>query len=225
MKIIIQQISKILALTVGALCLAGSVVTAQVKKHSKPKAASSTIKAPVTNTALSAFLKEATNAGIEFKVPAHFKEIPAINNENFSFDYAMVMPSQDFEVWLQVHSLKQNWSSYEQVKNITGKALANPDSAYLDAAKAHVAAMSDEDDKYFVRSLTSEVLQQYNADAGKTYFFSLSNLPETKQYKYALLIAIQKHHTGYMLAVCLTNQKGPEFFRNINKARDCIKFK
>jgi hypothetical protein len=134
------------------------------------------------------------------------------------------MPGQDFEVWLQAHSLEQNWASYEQVKNITGKMLANPDSTYINAIKAQALALSD-DDRYTIRSIAPELLEVYNADAGKSCMVSLADLPETKGFKYALLIALQKKHTGYFLAVCLTNDKGPDFFRNINKVRECIKFR
>jgi len=220
MKRIVKQISKIILLVAGTLCLGSSIVAAQTKKTQKK----SLPPRPVVSAPLSAFVKEANEAGIEFTVPAPFKEIAAVNNENFSFDYGMVIPGQDFEVWLQVHSLKQNWASYEQVKNVTGKTLANPDSTYLEAGRAHAAALSD-DTKYFTRGLPTYVLGQYNADAGKTYLLNLADLPETKHYKYALIIALQKNHTGYLLAVCLTNVKGPEFFKNINKARDCMRFK
>ncbi|WP_377167139.1 hypothetical protein [Mucilaginibacter terrae] len=217
----IRQISKIIILAAGMLYLTGVVVTAQTKKNKKRKV---TPIAARVSSQFTSFVKEADGAGIDFKLPVPFKELPAVNNENFTFDYAMTMPGQDFEVWFQVHSLKQNWSSYEQVKNITGKTLANPDSTYLNAARAHASALSD-DDNYFMRPLPESVLEMYNADAGKTYLFDLANMPETRNYKYALLIAIQKHHIGYVMAVCLTNVKGPEFFKNINKARNCIKFR
>lgn len=206
------------------LCLAHIPAIAQSKKKCnkvKPKVVPQRVAA---SKQLSSFLQEAREAGVDFAMPANFKELPAINNENFSFDYAMTIPGQSFEVWLQVHSLKQNWLSYDQVKDITGKTLGNPDSTYLQAARAHATAMSD-DDKYFARPLPARVLEMYNADAGKTYLFNLANLPETRHYKYALLIAIQKDHTGYLLVVCLTNEKGPAFFKNINQARDCIKFR
>ena len=220
---IINQTSKVLLVTAGILCLAQISATAQSKKKGKVK--SSVLQQRVVMSGqLSLFLKEAREAGVDFKIPANFKEIPAVNNENFSFDFAMTKPGQDFEVWLQVHSLRQNWLSYDQVKDITGKTLDNPDSTYLQAARAHATAMSD-DDKYFARPLPARVLEMYNADAGKTYLFNLADLPETRRYKYALLIAIQKDHTGYLMAVCLTNEKGPAFFKNINQARDCIKFR
>jgi hypothetical protein len=216
----IKQISKIILFAAGMLCFAGNMAIAQTKRANKPKAP---VKTKVS-LQLAAFIKEANEAGIDFTLPTAFKELPAVNNENFSFDYTMALPGQDFEVWFQVHALKQNWASYEQVKNITGKTLANPDSTYLEAARAHASALSD-DGRYFIRPLAATVLEQYNADAGKTYLFNLASLPETRRYKYALLIAVQKDHIGYMMAVCLTNEKGPEFFKNINKARDCIKFR
>lgn len=221
---IIKQINKILILAAGIICLAGFQATAQRHKVKPTKKNIPVVTKPKQSAQLAAFVKEANEAGIDFVLPANFKELPAVNNENFSFDYAMAIPGQDFEVWLQVHSLKQNWISYEQVKSITGKTLANPDSTYLDESRAHATALSD-DSKVFTRPLPARILEQYNADAGKTYLINLADLEETRHYKYALLIAIQKNHSGYLMAVCLTNEKGPDFFQNINKARDCIKFR
>jgi hypothetical protein len=219
-----KQISKTLALKAAIICLIACSAVAQTKKGKKAKPVSKPPVRIVANSQYSQFLKEANGAGIDFKVPPGFKELPAINNENFTFDYAMTLPGQDFEVWFQVHSLKQNWASYEQVKNISGKTLANPDSTYNDAARAQAAALSD-DSKLFTRTLTRKILDLYNADAGKTYLFNVADLPETRNYKYALVIAIQKNHVGYALAVCLTNDKGPAFFKNIDIARNCAKFR
>jgi hypothetical protein len=218
---ITRQFSKLLILTVGILCLNCGMLHAQRKKNKKTQEIRS---GSTVSRQLAEFVKEADEAGIDFVLPPDFKELPATNNENFSFDYAMTMPGQDFEIWIRTHSLKPEWKSYEQVKNITGKSLANPDSAYIETAWAHAAALSD-DGKVFTRSLPDYMLDNYNANAGKTYLLNLADLPETKHYKYALLIALQKDHTGYLMAVCLTNEKGPEFFRKINKARDCMRFR
>ena len=66
----------------------------------------------------------------------------------------------------------------------------------------------------------------YASDAaGKTYLLNLLDMPETKHYKYALLITLQKGHVGTIIAVCFANEKGAEFFKNINKASKCLKFK
>jgi hypothetical protein len=54
---------------------------------------------------------------------------------------------------------------------------------------------------------------------------NLLDFPATKHYKYALLIALQRNHTGTIMAVCFTNDKGPEFFKNVDRASNCLKFK
>lgn len=216
---IIKQVGKSSLMIACFICLMQQWAIGQHRRHKRAE-----IGKECEPAQQHPFEKQAAEAGIDFTFPSILKEIPAVNNENFSFDCAMAMPGQDFEVWLQVHPLKQNWASYEQVKNITGKMMPNPDSTYINTIKTQALALSD-DDRYTIRSLTPELLEAYNADAGKSCMVSLADLPETKGYRYALLIALQKNRTSYFLAVCLTNDKGPDFFRNINKVRDCIKFR
>ena len=49
-----------------------------------------------TSNQLKAFYQITAEANVEFIYPEGFKEIPAINNEYFSFDYAMALPGHDF---------------------------------------------------------------------------------------------------------------------------------
>ena len=170
------------------------------------------------------FLQLLAQANVSFTFPKGFKEIPATNNEDFSFDYAMEMPGKDFEVWFQVKSQKENWASYERSKNDKGRQLANPDSLYGDIGKAHAIALTG-DNNYFIRNMPQNVLDRYNADAGKSYLLNLLDLPATKHYKYALLITLLRSHTGIILMVCFANEKDPEFFKNIDKASNSLKFK
>ncbi len=216
---IIKQVVKSSLIIACVLCWMHPLAMAQHRRHKRAATASESPPAPVRS-----FVKQAEEAGIDFTFPPALKEVPAINSENVSVDYAMAMPGDDFEVWLQVRPLKQNWASYEQVKSITGKTMANPDSTYINTIKAEALALSD-DNRYTIRPIASELLEAYNADAGKSCMLNLADLPETKGYKYALLIALQKDHAGYFVAVCLTNDNGPDFFRNINKVRECIKFR
>ena len=102
--------------------------------------------------------------------------------------------------------------------------MENPDSVYLDVGKATAVSLAG-DQPYFERTIPPEVLAKYHADAGKSYLITLLDLPETKHYKYALLITLQKNHTGTILAICFGNEKGPEFFKNINRASHCLMFK
>ncbi len=173
---------------------------------------------------LKEFLQLLAQASATFTFPKGFKEIPATNNEDFSFDYAMEMPGKDFEVWFQVKSQKENWASYERAQNDKGRQVANPDSLYVEMGKAHAIAFTG-DNNYFIRNMPQNVLERYNADAGKSYLLNLLDLPSTKHYKYALLITLQRNHTGTIMMVCFTNEKDPEFFKNIDKAGNCLKFK
>jgi len=210
MKCLEKQINKIITIAACLLSL-NLTAAAQIKKQ------------VTASRQLTEFRALANDANINFLLPAGFREVKAVNNENFSFDYAMIIPGQDFEVWFSIQPLKQNWLSYERAGS-TGKTLANPDSTYNNIGKANAIALSGDND-FLVRTITSPVLEQYNADAGKTYLVNLIDLPETRHYKYALLISLQKNRTGNLLAVCLSNEKGPRFFKNINRAKDSIKFR
>ncbi len=188
---------------------------AQGKKTQKREAADSTKTIP--------FRVQTAKANVKFVRPAGFKTIPAINNEDFTFDYAMLLPHDNFEVWYQVRSQKENWASYERNKYNENAQLANPDSVYKDVAKAHAMALSGEQD-LFVKVLPQTVLSRYNADAGQSYMLTLQDTPETKHYQYALLLALQKFHTGTVLMLCFTNQKTPEFYKNVERAGKSFRF-
>jgi hypothetical protein len=166
----------------------------------------------------------AAQANVTFIFPKGFKEIKAPDNEDFSFDYALELPGKDFEIWFQVKSEKENWASYIRTQNSQNTQLANPDSLYKDIGEAQAITLTGEKN-FFIRTIPPDVLARYNADAGKSYLLTLLDLPDTKHYKYALLITLQKNHTGTILAVCFTNEKGPEFFKNLDKASNCVKFK
>ncbi len=218
MAIILGQFKKILITVICFQTIAQ--VIAQVKQGEASPAKHT--------TSMSAQLREfyhlVAQANVTFIYPKGFKEIPAPDDEDFSFDYALALPGKDFEIWFQVKSQKENWNSYLKTRNNPNAQLANPDSLYRDIAAAEASALAG-DQKYYQRNIPSDVLARYRADAGKSYLLNLLDLPETKHYKYALLITLQRDHTGTILAVCFSNEKGPEFFKNINKASHCLKFK
>jgi len=195
------------------------------KKHTSAKVKSGYSRPKVTGTdQFKEFTKLLAQANVIYTPPRGFKEIPAPNDEDFSFDYALQLPGQDFEVWFQVKSQKQNYTSYEQGQYDIDRETENPDSIYINMSRAHAIAFTGERDN-FIRSIPVNVLNRYRADAGKSYLLNLLDLPATKHYKYALLIALQRNHTGTIMAVCFTNDKGPEFFKNVDKASNCLKFK
>lgn len=170
------------------------------------------------------FYELVKEANLNFTPPAGFRQVKAVNNEDYSFDYAMEMPGKGFEMWLQVRSQKQNWLSYQKAANDKRTQLANPDSMYIDMSKATAIILSG-GNNYLGRNLAPDVLERYNADAGKSYLLNLRDLPETKHYKYALILSLQKNHTGTLIAVFFTNDKDPDFYKLVYRAGHCLKFK
>ncbi len=203
------------------LCVTGVVAQvkhphyiARVKKPAPVKVAK-----PVQGSEqFKAFSQLLAQAHVTFTFPKGFREIPAVNNEDFSFDYALEIPGREFEIWFEVKSLSENWHSYER-----NHEQEYPDSSYLKRGKALATNFTGETIN-FVREIPANVLARYRADAGKSYLLNLLDMPETKSYKYALLITLQRNHIGTITAVCFTNEKDPEFFRNIDKASNCLKF-
>jgi hypothetical protein len=219
MKLIFKQFKQILLTTVLLLCVTTTMSQVKHKLVSNQQVKLN----PVSNQ-LKEFYHLTAAANVEFTFPPGFKEIPVLNNEDFSFDYAMEIPDGEFEIWFQVKSQKRDWVNYVRLKNDVSKRLANPDSSYISIGRAQAIAFTDEQD-YFTRNITPEVLAQYNADTGKSYLVNLPDSMPTKHYKYALLLTLQKAHIGTILVVCFTNEKGPEFFRNINGISKYLKFK
>jgi len=177
------------------------------------------------NTDKKDFYQLLAEANIKFTYPPGFKSIPPVNDEDFSFDYDLQLPGKDFEMWLQIKPQKQNYTSYEHTRYDAQLKLANPDSIYMDMAKANAITLTGENTDFLVRTIPPEVLARYNADAGKSYLLTLLDLPATRHYKYALILALQQNHTGTMLAICFTNEKDPDFYKNVNRACRSFRFK
>jgi len=162
-------------------------------------------------------------SNLSFTFPQGFQEIKAVNNDDFSFDFALQDPDHSCEVWLMVRSQKQNWQNYDQAESDQKDQLANPDSMYVELSKNYAATLSGNNISA-ARDMPADVLQDYNADAGKSYLLNLLDMPVTHHYKYALIVALQKNHTGTLVAVYFTNYKDPDFYRDVNLASHCFKF-
>ena len=208
MKTIVKQFKQIL-LTAVFLC--GILPAIAQPKHR------------ITANDHKGFYQLLKEANLKFTFPPGFKEIKAVNNEDYSFDFAMELPGKDFEMWLQVKSQKQNWTSYIKAQTDNKTPLANPDSMYVDMGEATAKTLSG-DDNYLERSMPPEVLGRYNADAGRSYLLTLPDAWITKHYKYALIISLQKNHTGTLLAAFFTNEKDPDFYRDVNRAAHSLIF-
>jgi hypothetical protein len=219
---ILRQLKQILLTSMLMLF----VVTAmsQPVSHASLAAKNKKTKPVSISKQLKSFTQLASEANVEYVYPAGFKEIPALNNDEFSFDYALELPDRDFEVWFRVRSQKRILASYPHMDSDTSKAADNPDSLYNKTGLTLASALGGGQD-CFTTIIPPDYLSRYNATEGKTYLLDLADTPETKHYKYALLITLHKDHVGTIVAVCFGNEKGAEFFKNIFKASKCLKFK
>ncbi|MBD1383699.1 hypothetical protein IDJ75_00290 [Mucilaginibacter rigui] len=222
-----KQFKQILLTGILLFCIAPILMVEAQRRTYKTKkvvAVKQAAKPVSISPQLKNFQQLTAAANVNFIFPKGFKEIKAPNNEDLSFDYAMEMPGKEFEIWFQVKSQKENYASYEKSIGDKSKAQANPDSLYLGMGTAHALTFAG-DNNFLQRTIPPKYLARYNADAGKSYLLNLQDEAVTKGYKYALLITLQKDHIGTILAVCFANEKGPEFFKNIDRASSCIKFK
>lgn len=225
--LVLKQFKQILLTGILLFCFAPTLhVEAQKQpvKSQKNVAAKPRAKPIFISPQLKNFQQLTAQANINFISPKGFREIKAPDNEDLSFDYAMEVPGKEFEIWFQVKSQKENYASYQRSIGNKSTEQANPDSLYLDMGRAQAITFAG-DNNFLIRDIPPKYRAKYNADAGKTYLLNLQDMPVTKHYKYALLITLQKDHIGTILAVCFSNEKGPEFFKNIDRASTCIKFK
>ncbi|EHQ28207.1 hypothetical protein Mucpa_4116 [Mucilaginibacter paludis DSM 18603] len=178
---------------------------------------------PTSSPQLSGFRELLSNIKATFTLPEGFKETTPPNNEKLPFQYGVENPDADCEIWFQVNSVKAEWQRHERDKADAVRQLINPDSLYIKTVEDEAAIMSSENN-YIARNIPTYILDQYNADEGRSYLLALTDLPATKHYQYALLIALNKKRTGNIIMACLTNERGPYFFKTISKLKRCLKF-
>jgi hypothetical protein len=168
---------------------------------------------------LKRFDKKLTKANMSFIFPLGFKEVKSTDSDNF--DYGIITPEGDCEIWFKVQSQKDSWNSYLKAKN--DNRVVHSDSVYSEIGLSQAKAFKS-DKAPLERIIPTSLLTRYNADLGKTYLVNLPDAAATKHFKYAMVVVMQKNKTGVALAVCFANELGPGFFKNLNKASSCLKF-
>ncbi|MBS1520966.1 MAG: hypothetical protein JST50_08225 [Bacteroidetes bacterium] len=173
---------------------------------------------------LKKFVKLAREANVMYIAPEGFKEIKPINNDTLSFDYALELPGEEFEVWFEVQPQKKVLADFARLVSDTSRTNEHPDSLYNKTGLTLASELSG-GQSYFTTIIPPDYLARYNATEGKTYLLDLADANETKHYKYALLITLHKDRIGTIVAICFGNEKGSGFFKNIFKASRALKFK
>ncbi|GAA4098680.1 hypothetical protein [Mucilaginibacter panaciglaebae] len=201
--------TKISCLLVAFLLLLAAPVAAQINKATTGP-----------QSQLKIFDASLAQIDVAFTFPEGFKEIKAPNTDSYQFDYAMILPDADFEIWFRVNTQKEN----EKLLSDKNIKVNNPDSLFISIAQDQIASFTSEK-IHSKHTLPQYILNRYNADAGCIYLISINDTPITKHYKYAFITVLQKNGSGTVMAICFTNDKGPEFFKNMNLASSCLKFK
>jgi len=201
---------RINCLLVILLLMLTAPVTAQTNRSS----------AGIVASQLKNFTASLTQIDASFSFPDGFKEIKAPNTDSYQFDYAMVLPDAGFEIWFRVNTQKENEKLLADKNIKTG----SPDSLFLSIARDQIESLTSEK-AFSKRKLPHYILDRYNADAGCVYLVSIDDSPVTKHYKYAFVTVLQKNGSGTIMAIAFTNEKGPDFFKNMKLASTCLKFK
>ena len=183
------------------------------------------LKTPTTQSKqLKQLYSLATAARASFEFPNGFNEIRALDDDDFSFDYAVDLPGKELEIWFQVISEKETLLTKDWGKNSNSDLLGNPDSLYNSLGT--VTSQQLTGNKHITgKNMSPEYLAAYHADAGKSFLLTLLDKSKTRHFKYALLFALQKFHAGTIIVICFSNEKGPEFFNNISKPSKALQFK
>lgn len=211
--VIFPRCFKHLVLILMLGCFAAPAVAQQVHVAARP-----------ISKQLRNFVKLTGEANVSYAAPEGFKEIKLAKNDTLSFDYGLELPGEDFEVWFEVRSQRGAIANFTHMVSDTARTDESPDSLYNKTGLTLAEQLSG-GQNYFTTIIPLDYLARYNATAGKTYLLDLADANETRHYKYALLITLHKDHVGTIIAICLGNEKGSGFFKNIFKASRALKFK
>ncbi|WP_461448823.1 hypothetical protein [Mucilaginibacter sp.] len=205
-----SKLALLIAIFCAIMCCCAPVGVAQNKK-------------PVISMQRKNFTLLLKQSNLKFTFPPGFQEVKAVNDEDFSFDFALHDPDHNCDIWLMARSQKQDWLTYEHTQADQRSELDNPDSLYIELGETYANALTG-DNIYQARDMPADVLAEYNADAGKSYLLNLQDMPVTQHYKYALIVSLEKNHAGTLIAVFFTNYKDPDFYSDVNKVSHSFKF-
>lgn len=144
------------------------------------------------------------------RLPAKFWVIHPVQNPAMPYDFGLRSTREEFEVWFRV----------DRTENVPGG-----DSIAVAAAQKQVPEISA-DPKYIAKTIPPEIMQEFfNADLGHSFAVTLKRGHRTRNYRYGLLLVVQKSQSASLTMLFLSNENGPAFYRNVNGIFYTVKFK
>lgn len=171
---------------------------------------------------LKAFQQTLAGLNGQFNFPRDFREIKTARDADLDIDYAIELPNENFQVWFIAKNQQQR-THPKVFEDDSKSANYNPDSIYKSISTATAIALAGKNN-YTFKALPAEMLALFHADEGQSYLLNLYDTPVTVHYKYGLLICLQRNGTGSISMVFLSNDNGPDFYKNVNRACYAIRF-
>ena len=142
-------------------------------------------------------------AQMTFNSPAGYTEIPLVTNSQMHYDYAVKLPTKDFEIRYAIRPLDSLFIQFAAMKKQGGVAI-NPNKLYSGLFMATVMNLSG--GKLFKINVfdTVAVKKEFNADWGGTCIFPVSG-EFGKGYNTCMAIALHKDNLGDAYIFYLSN--------------------
>lgn len=152
------------------------------------------------------FLALLDSAGLQFKMPAHYQEVPTKENPDLYYCFAMKNNAGDFEVRYSIWPMQESLKDYEECKVKLNCMMVHPNSMFKSIAEANVLNMTAGQDVAISGFPKEAVKKEFNADIGGSAFFEF-NCEFGKGYKYGFMVVLHKDDVADFIITFLGNDK------------------
>lgn len=144
--------------------------------------------------------------GLQFEMPADFKESIVKENKNLWYSFAIKHMKEDFEVRYTVWTLKPTLEEYRRCKLDTSCNMVNPNVIYKGRIQSNVLNMTGGQDWEIGAFPAQAVKKEFNADTGGSSFFEF-NCEFGTGYKYGQMVYLHKDNVADVIITYMSNNK------------------
>ena len=152
------------------------------------------------------FLNLLDSAGLQFKLPENYQEIPTKENPDLYYCFAMKNKTADFEVRYSIWPMHESLKDYEACKSDPNCMMVHPNNIFKGIAEANVLNMTGGQDAAIGSFPKEAVKKEFNADIGGSAFFEF-NCTFGKGYKYGSMVILHKDDIADVIITFMSNDK------------------